>query len=532
MTAFTPLREAAAEPRLPPANTEAEQGLLGTLLINNAAHIQVAELLRPDHFVNEVHGRIYAAIGEFIRGGVVADPVTLKTRFDRDGALSDIGGAKYLARLAACAVTAINAESYARSIVDAARRRAIIAAGLDMVDAGYAAADLNGALADVLRRCGDAAASPLSAGAHLHDERLIETLDIATWSALDIPPEPKLLGDLLTPTARVFLVGRTGLGKTLLVYGLCAGMATGLGFCHWRCERPSRWLIIDGEMPTVLIRQRSGDVLRRAGPVPAGYLTIYSMDRAEEFARLFPGLGMLAPLNTEDGQRFVLRLVELVKPEGIAFDNTMSLVPGDQKDEVPWSGALSLVSELTKQGIAQIWLDHAGHNTDRQYGSSTKQWRMDAVGMMTPLAADQSREPGEAAFNLSFEPPAGKARRQTPENLGDFANVIIRLTDDQWTSEPAAGAAAAGRLTPKCQLWHLALLDALSRSAQLGRSTRTEWYGEAVRTGLAAALDPEGGWQDRNRKMGELRKYIAEMRIKGFIGVDGETVIYLRKSTP
>lgn len=522
------MREPAAEPRLPPANPEAEQALLGTILINNKAHSTVAEFLQPKHFATEVHGRIYAALGDLISSGGVADPVTLKTRFDQDGALTTIGGSKYLARLAASAVTGINAEHYARAIVDAARRRAIIAAGQDLVDAGYAAADLNGTLSDVLRRCADATAFPLGHGTHSQPDHIIEALDIATWSALDIPPEPKLLGDLLTPTARVFLVGRTGLGKTLLVYGLCAGMATGQGFCHWRCERPSRWLIIDGEMPTVLIRQRSGDVLRRAGPIPPGYLTIYSMDRAEEFARMFPGLGMLAPLNTEEGQRFVLRLVELVKPEGIAFDNTMSLVPGDQKDEVPWSGALLLVSELTRQGIAQIWLDHAGHNTDRQYGSSTKQWRMDAVGMMTPLAADQSRKPGEAAFNLSFEPPAGKARRQTPENLGDFANVVIRLTDDQWTSEPAAGAEAAARLSPKCQLWHLALLDALSRSVHAGRTTRTEWYGEAVRTGLATPIRPEDGWKDKDRKLLEQRKYIGEMRTKGFIGVDGETVIYVR----
>ena len=357
--------------------------------------------------------------------------------------------------------------------------------------------------------------------------RFTETLDVNTWATLDIPAEDRLLGDLLTSTARVFIAGRTGLGKTLLAQGVCAGMATGKGFCHWRADRPSRWLIIDGEMPSVLIKQRTIDLLRRAGSIPSGNLTIYSLDRSEEFARLFPGLGMLAPLNTEDGQKFVLRLADIIKPEGIAFDNMMSLVPGDQKDEAPWSGALPLVTELTKQKIAQLWLDHAGHNGDRQYGSSTKQWRMDAVGIMTALPVDQRRDPGEVAFNLSFEPPAGKARRRTPDNLQDFANAVIRLTDDRWTSEVMDSTSRAGKLSPACQRWHKALLNVLTWSATPGKTTRTEWFAEAVRRALVKPIHSTDTNAARDRKRARQRKFINEMQDKNLIGVDGETIIYL-----
>jgi hypothetical protein len=60
-TTVTPLREPDLErsPQ-PPANIEAEQALLGAILINNAAHGRVAEFLLPEHFANAVHGRIYA----------------------------------------------------------------------------------------------------------------------------------------------------------------------------------------------------------------------------------------------------------------------------------------------------------------------------------------------------------------------------------------------------------------------------------------------------------------------------------------
>jgi hypothetical protein len=50
----------------------------------------------------------------------------------------------------------------------------------------------------------------------------------------------------------------------------------------------------------------------------------------------------------------------------------MSLVAGDHREEIPWNETLPLVGKLTARRIGQIWLDHTGHNTERQYGSSTK----------------------------------------------------------------------------------------------------------------------------------------------------------------
>jgi hypothetical protein len=364
-----------------------------------------------------------------------------------------------------------------------------------------------------------------------HDDEIgavPELLDVQTWANLDIPSEPRLLGNLITPSVRMFLVGRTGLGKTLIAYGMAAGMASGQGFLHWRSERPSRWLIIDGEMPTALIKKRATDLIRRAGDIPAGHLTIYSADRAEEFAHMAPGLGIIEPLNTEGGQRFVLKLASIVKADGIIFDNVMSLVPGDQKDEIPWSQTLPLVTELSKQKIGQVYLDHTGHNTDRQYGSATKAWRFDTVGLMTPLTDDR-REHGEVAFTLSFDPP-GKARRRTPENWSDFDTTIIRLTNDRWTSEPLTGTHTAAKLSPTGRLWYKALLDALSRTDTPGRTTRIAWYGEAARTDLAPKLSDDDSKIQRDRKLARLRKYGAELRSAGLIGIDGEMVSDLRKA--
>ena len=133
-----PLREPDLDRlRQPPANTEAEQALLGAMLINNAAYHRVAEFLLQEHFGNAVHGRIYAAIGKLIERGLIADPVTLKNLFDQDGALAEIGGAQYLAQLVNAAVTIINAEHYGRTIHDLYLRRELITVGQDVVTEAF-----------------------------------------------------------------------------------------------------------------------------------------------------------------------------------------------------------------------------------------------------------------------------------------------------------------------------------------------------------------------------------------------------------
>ncbi len=117
-----------------PHNFEAEQALLGAILINNDAHGRVSEFLAPEHFYDPVHGRIYAACTTLIERHQIANPVTLKPLFEADEALNDAGGAKYLARLAATAITVINAADYGRTIFDLHLRRQLIQLSLEMRD--------------------------------------------------------------------------------------------------------------------------------------------------------------------------------------------------------------------------------------------------------------------------------------------------------------------------------------------------------------------------------------------------------------
>jgi DnaB-like helicase N terminal domain len=123
--------------RLPPHNMEAEQALLGAMLVNNEAFYRVSDFLEPEHFFEPIHQRIFELCGDLIRAGGPATPVTLKTFLPGDLDVAGLTVNQYLARLAAEATTIINAEDYARTVYDLWVRRELIAIGEDMVNLAY-----------------------------------------------------------------------------------------------------------------------------------------------------------------------------------------------------------------------------------------------------------------------------------------------------------------------------------------------------------------------------------------------------------
>ena len=75
-----------------PHNIEAEQALLGALLFDNEVYHRVGDWLKPDHFYDPLHGRIYDAASQLIISGALADAVVLKTRFERDPGMTEMRG--------------------------------------------------------------------------------------------------------------------------------------------------------------------------------------------------------------------------------------------------------------------------------------------------------------------------------------------------------------------------------------------------------------------------------------------------------
>ena len=372
--------------------------------------------------------------------------------------------------------------------------------------------------------------------AHLPAEDRRETnlpafLTAEEWLKRDFSEAEPLLGELVVAGVRMFIVGRTGLGKTLLGFALAVAMASGSPFLHWKAGRPCRVLYIDGEMPGPLIRQRLRDALRRAGlPDLGGRLTIFARDLEEEIATRFPGLGAFQPLNMEAGHKWVLTLIDLIGGvDVLVLDNVMSLLEGVQKEEEAWTGANPLVASLSRRQIAQIWLDHTGHAGDKQYGTSTKSWRFDAVGIMTPVKQDCPQR-GASAFCLSFEPPHGKCRRRTQENWQNFESRIIRLHEDRWTSETAESSGRGfGKVSPSRVPFYDALMAAIRMSAATpGRCAIKGWQSECLHRGLIEKAPEHETAEQRDTRFKGFRRAKADLIAAKFIAIEGEQVVDLK----
>jgi hypothetical protein len=362
------------------------------------------------------------------------------------------------------------------------------------------------------------------------DADLLAALAVQAWCDLPLPPLRRLLGDVVTEVARVFLVGATGIGKTLFAYAIAASLAAGQRFLHWSCDGPVRVLVIDGEMSARMIKKRAQLILLHQAHVPQGNLLIYSLQRADEFASRFPQLGQPSPLNTDEGRDWLLRMIALVQPDVVILDNVMSLIAGVMKEEEPWAQTLPLVLGITALGKAQIWLDHTGWNSDRQYGTSTKGWFFDAIGVLLRPTQDVTVGERETCFDLSFEPPSGKARNRDPDRWTDFAPHRIRLNDDGWSAElierdTRAKGKSKGKVEPAVQLFHTALIDALAiASTGPGETSMTVWEGECLRHHLIEPFVAEDDHKDRSNKRAKFRKAKSDLMATGMIAIDGDRV--------
>ncbi len=224
--------------RSAPHNIEAEQSLLGAILVNNDAFYRVSDFLEPKHFFEPIHQTIYETAGSLIRMGKVATPVTLKTFVPAE---TDIGGmtvGQYLARLAAEATTIINAQDYGRTIYDMALRRDLIRIGEDMVNVAFdAPVDFapRAQIEDAERQLYELAETGRYDGGF---QRFSQALTVAVDMAANAyKRDGKLSGiatglrDLdtkmggLQPSDLIIVAGRPGMGKTALATNIAYNVA-------------------------------------------------------------------------------------------------------------------------------------------------------------------------------------------------------------------------------------------------------------------------------------------------------------------
>ena len=228
----------ATEPRILPHNIEAEQALLGAILISDSALDRVSDVLESFHFFDPVHGRIYEAMLRFGAENKRITPITLRPFFENEEAIGALTVPQYLGRLAANATSVINARDYAKTIHDLWTRREGIAIGDDFVNGAYAisadvpfAEQIEAAESRLFRLSGVGASASLECTAAEAAESALEMISAAYQGGSGLAGLATGLIDIdgiiggLAPGNLYILAGRPSMGKSALAATIAFNVA-------------------------------------------------------------------------------------------------------------------------------------------------------------------------------------------------------------------------------------------------------------------------------------------------------------------
>lgn len=220
-----------------PHNLDAEQAFLGALLYDNELFHRVADWLKPEHFYDPVHGRIFDTASDLIGRGSLADAVVLKTQFDKDDGLREIGGTTYLAVLMEGAVSGNAAIEYAKIIYELALRRELIRIGNDLANAAGQDAEIQARalIQDIEQQLYNLAEEgSASRGFVSFKQALAESVESASAAyerdgglagiSSGLNELDRKLGGL-HPSDLIILAGRPSMGKTSLATNIAFNIA-------------------------------------------------------------------------------------------------------------------------------------------------------------------------------------------------------------------------------------------------------------------------------------------------------------------
>jgi len=210
--------------RVPPQSLEAEQAVLGAMLLERSAIDAAVGLLVPDDFYRDAHKLIFRAAGSLAGRNEPVDLTTLAAELETRGHLEQVGGRPYLAALLDAVPTAAHVEYYAKIVADKAVLRRLIGVGTDIVEgcfgdvesAGDVVARAEAALRAITERAGQA---PGRNGA-------LKSRTAAELAAMQFAPVRWAVQDLI-PEGLCLFVGKSKLGKSFLAFSLCIAVACG-----------------------------------------------------------------------------------------------------------------------------------------------------------------------------------------------------------------------------------------------------------------------------------------------------------------
>jgi hypothetical protein len=384
-----------------PHNIEAEQCLLGAILINNEAFAAVDALVDTEEFFEPINQEIFRICGDLIRAGKLVNPIIVKTFLPPDLNIEKLTVSQYLARLAAESTTVINAPDYAKVVRDLANRRLLIAVAEDCaIAAKTAAVDVP---AEQIAAVTTKRISEITTGRDANGSAgnqpapNIRPLAAAEFLKLELPPRQEILAPWLPEKGLVMIYSPRGVGKTFLgttsAYAIAAG-ADFLGFST--SGKPRKILYINGEMPAETMQERLATIVGGFAQQPPAddYFRILSSDLSH--------LG-LPDLAMPEGQAWID--AQVGDAEVVFLDNISTLVRSGKENEAEgWLPVQNWALRHRRAGRAVVMLHHAGKG-GAQRGTSRREDVLDTV-ISLRRPADYSPEQG-ARFEVHFEKARG-----------------------------------------------------------------------------------------------------------------------------
>ena len=225
-----------------PSNLEAEQALLGSVLINNDIIDEISSIINANTFYDPAHIKIYEVIENLNNKGMIANPITLKNFFEKDDMLNEVGGTEYLVKLTRFSGSAKQSVDYAKVIHEMYLRRELVQISSqlssDTLNASYQEQNAENIIESTEKSLFDLAERGSFSQSFLKfNQALDQTIEMATLamkSDQGIVGVPTGLTDLdeklggLHKSDLVILAGRPGMGKTALATNIAYHAAQNL----------------------------------------------------------------------------------------------------------------------------------------------------------------------------------------------------------------------------------------------------------------------------------------------------------------
>jgi replicative DNA helicase len=221
--------------RVPPHNIEAEQAVLGALLLAPESFAIVAEILNPEDFYGENHRELYRVLQNLVEEGQPIDLVTVTEELQKKGLLEKVGGASYLASLVGSVPTAANVEYYAQIVAEKSLLRSLITTCTQLAAQGYEeGVEGRDLLDEAERMLLRLSTRRQSRGYRVLKELLVETLEKIEHLYLnkgEVTGIPTGFHDLdrltsgLQPSDLILIAARPSMGKTSLGLNIAQNVA-------------------------------------------------------------------------------------------------------------------------------------------------------------------------------------------------------------------------------------------------------------------------------------------------------------------